>query len=335
MTKFLLSALLLSVVAGTLVLAAMPEAGQAQQVTVTGLVVERTQASWIGGATVRLSGSPPFFTDLDGVFRFSRVTPGRHTLTVQALGYQARSLEVDIRSDTTLTIEMDPDPILLDSLLVRSGNIKIKGEIFDAQTGDRILYAQVTVQPGFSTFDARLGRFTVKKVPIGRPVTVLVEAIEYLPARIALITEADTSLTIEMEPDSVAIRLLAQKGQILEARFDSLPYRRTVLDKEDLAQYAVRPAIEGIRMQLRWYGIGWTKERMTSDPNCLFIDDRQQMHFAFLWGLGTGEIERVEVYDRGGMVRVYTKRYIAGLGAKELPAIRYMKVGQQRSICRR
>jgi hypothetical protein len=250
------------------------------------------------------------------------------------MGYQTRSLELEIQSDTTLTIEMDPDPIRLDSLLVRSGNIRIRGELFDALTGDRVLYAQVTVQPDFSTFDALLGRFTVKKVPIGRAVTVLVEAIEYLPARIALITEADTSLTIEMEPDSVAIRLLAQKVQMLEARSLSLTVRQRALDKEDLARYAAWPAREAIGTVLSLQGVGAFRERMTLDPHCIFVDDREQFHLAFLWGLGTGEIERVESYDRGRMVRVYTKRYVMGLGAKELPPISYTRVGLRRPICR-
>jgi len=336
LTRPLSSVLSCVVSAGAFFSVINPGAASAQEITVTGRVVERTQSSWIGGATVRLSGSPPFFTDLDGAFRFSRVIPGRHTLTVQALGYRTRSMELMIQSDTTITIELDPDPIVLDSLLVgsRSGTIRIRGEIFDAQTGDRVLYAQVTVQPDFSTFDALLGRFTAKKVPIGRAVTVLVEAIEYLPARIALITEADTSLTVEMEPDSVAIRLLAQKAQMLEARSLSLPVRQRVLDKEELARYAAWPAREAIVTHLGMSGTRAFRERMTKDPHCIFIDDRQQFHLAFLWGLGAGEIERVELYDRGRMVRVYTKRYVMGLGAKELPPLSYTRGGLMGPICR-
>ena len=314
MTKFSSSALLLFVVAGTLVPAAMPEAGQAQQVTVTGLVVERTQASWIGGATVRLSGSPPFFTDLDGVFRFNRVTPGRHTLTVQALGYQARSLEVEIRSDTTLTIEMDPDPILLDSLLVRSGNIRIRGEILDAQTGQRVLFAQVTVTPGFSTVGAVSGEFTVRRVPTGRAVTVLVEAVEYLPARIALITEADTSLTIELEPDPVGIRLIAQRVQKLETRSNSLPISKKVIDREDMALTPGWSIYDMIRVRLTGRGNQWS-DRLSEAPerlSCLIIDEVEVRYTAFLWGLTAREVERVEIFGNGKMIRVYTKRFLIG-----------------------
>ena len=322
---------------GILAFAAAPGAVWAQQITVTGLVVERTQASWIGGATVRLSGSPPFFTNLDGAFQFTRVTPGRHTLTVQALGYETRSIDLVVQADTALLIEMDPDPIVLDSLLVRTGNIRIRGDIRDAQTGQRVLYAQVTVRPGFSTVGAISGRFTVKKVPIGRAVTVLVEAVEYLPARIALITEADTSLTIELEHDSIGIRLLAQKVRALEARSNSIPYRRRDIDKEEMARWAGWTIYEIVQRQISMMSFGRpgrNRARRLDEPPCLFIDDQQQMHIAFLWGLSAGEVERVEIYDRGGMIRVYTKRFVVGLGVKQLPSILYIKDGLGRPVCR-
>jgi hypothetical protein len=319
-------------VAGLLVSGSAPGAARGQQVTVTGLVVERTQSSWIGGATVRLSGSPPFFTDLDGAFQFTRVTPGRHTLTVEAMGYRTRSVELEIRSDTALTIELDPDPILLDSLLVRSGNVRIRGEILDAQTGRGVPYAQVSVIPGLSTVGAINGYFNVKGVPIGRAVTVLVEAIEYLPARIALITEADTSLTIVLEHDSVGIKLLAQQVEKLESRSHSIPYTTDVIDRKDMALYPGWTTYEIVQARLKMIRYG---RRIRDDnPICLFIDDRLQLHVAVLWALWAGEVERVEIYDRGGMVRAYTKRFVVGLGSKKPGPMLYFKGGFGPPVCR-
>jgi len=211
MGKFLPPSQAWILVAGIQVFAVVPEAAWTQEFTVMGLVVERTQTSWIGGAAVRLSGSPPFYTNVGGAFQFTGVTPGPHTITVEAMGYHTRSMDVVIRADTALLIEMDPDPVVLDSLLVRAANITIRGEILDAQTRQRVLYAQVTVQPDFSTVGAISGQFRIRNVPVGRAVTVLAEAVEYLPARIALITAADTALTIELDPDPVGIRLLAEQ----------------------------------------------------------------------------------------------------------------------------
>jgi hypothetical protein len=302
------------VVVGILAFTAAPGATQAQQVTVTGLVVERTQSSWIGGATVQLSGASPFFTNLDGTFQFDRVTPGRHTLTVEAMGYQTRSMELDLRSDTILTIEMDPDPILLDSLLVRAGDITIKGEILDARTGAWILFAQVTVQPGLPTVDAYSGRFTVRRVPVGRAVTVLVEAVEYLPVRIALITETDTSLTVELEPDPVGIQLIAEQIQKLETRSNRTPYPKHVIDREDMALTPGWTIYDMIRTRLNAMGRGRQfSERYTGRMACLFIDEVNVGYPSFLKGLTAGEVDRVEIYKRGNHIRVYTKRFLINM----------------------
>ncbi len=319
----------------------------AQEATVTGVVVEASSLSTIGGATVRLSGSPPFFTNLDGAFQFPEVAPGRHTLTVEALGYRTRSTQLMVREDTAVVIQMDPDPIVLDSLLVRAGDIKgitIKGDIRDAETGQRVLYAEVTVEPGFSPVGALSGQFKVKKVPVGRPVSVLVEAVEYLPVRIALITERDTTLTVELEPDPVGIRLIAQQARKLEARSRGQPYRRRVLGEDRLALLPTWSMYEVVIRELGFAKRSWNRSSSLSrmapgrspgvSAQCLFIDDVQQMHFAFLWGLWPGEVARVEIYDGGGMVRVYTKRYLVRLLGKEPGPMFYSRGGLMGPICR-
>jgi len=67
---------------------------------------------------------------------------------------------------------------------------------------------------------------------------------------------------------------------------------------------------------------------------CVFIDDVQQLDFGFLWSLSAGEVERIEIYDGGGMIRVYTKRFVIGLLGKEPVHMLYMKGGLFRPVCR-
>jgi hypothetical protein len=105
MTRSPLTSLLLAL--------AGPLAAGAQQVTVSGVVVYGSPPASVGGATVRLSGSGAYFTDLDGWFRFEHVPPGPHTLTVQALGYRTRSLDLVIAADTILAVELEPDPVAI------------------------------------------------------------------------------------------------------------------------------------------------------------------------------------------------------------------------------
>ena len=130
-----------------------------QEVTVAGIVVERGTLSSIGGATVSLSGKPAFFTGLDGRFRFTEVVPGSATLTISALGYHPLNLELYIRGDTTLTVEMDPDPIRMDSLLVMPGKISIRGTIRDGVSGLRVPRANLYIGSGQETTANHRGFF--------------------------------------------------------------------------------------------------------------------------------------------------------------------------------
>ena len=93
----------------TLLLWVVSAEAQTPSFTVSGRVVEKVHSTWIGGATVRLSGHPFFITDSDGRFRFTSVTPGLHTLTVEAMGYRSRQLELLARADTALLVEMEVD----------------------------------------------------------------------------------------------------------------------------------------------------------------------------------------------------------------------------------
>lgn len=316
--------------AGLLVIGSGPATAGAQQVTVTGVVIEASRSSWIGGALVRLSGSPPHLTDVDGRFRFEGVAPGRHTLTVEAYGYRSRTLELRVRTDTVLRIEMEPDPIVLDSLMVAAEDVTIEGTIVDASTGDRVLYAEVTVYPGGRTTGAVSGGFTLRDVPGGRATTVVVEALEYLPARIALITGSDTSLTVELEPDPVAARMIAQQARRLEVRSWSVPFATTSLGRGDVTRTGL-PIVDLIRHRLD-PGLVDSRTRLPA-TSCLFIDDQRVWPEA-LRGLVAGQVERIEIFGRGRMIRVYTVRYTASLmGEPVLPAIIYIAGGLGSLTC--
>lgn len=315
-----------TLLAGLLVAGLCPPVLRAQDITVSGVVVEAARSSWIGGAVVRLSGSRADLTDADGRFRFSGVAPGRHTLSVEAYGYRPWSAELVLRADTTLQVEMEPDPVLLDSLVVAAEDVTIKGKIVDRATGRRILRAQVTVYPGGRTEGANSGDFTLHDVPAGRATTVVAEALAYLPARIALITESDTTLLVELDPDSVGLRMLGSQAERLEKRSRSVPLATTSMSREDLFRREATPVTELLR--------GRVSERLLDRryhrfpiTRCLFIDDRKVWPEE-LETLYAGEVGRLEIFDRGRMIRVYTTSYLARLmGSGLLPGIIYNETG--------
>jgi hypothetical protein len=172
---------------------------------------------------------------------------------------------------------------------------------------------------------------------VGRAVTVLVEAVEYMPARIALITEGDTTLAIELEPDPVGIAIVAAQVEKLKTRSNSIPFSRSVIDRDDLVHYRGGTAYDIVDARLRTVRFSRNPYSMTRGGEryqCVFIDDVQQIDLGFLLSLSAGQIERIEIYDRGGMIRAYTKRYVLGLMGKDPPPIVYNKTGILRPICR-
>jgi hypothetical protein len=272
-------------------------------------VLEREHATWIGGATVRLSGRAPFITGSDGRFRFGNLAPGEYTLTAEAMGYRSRSITLDVRGDTVVSIEMEVDPVRLDSLLVRPGTITLKGSVVDASTGRRIPEARVRAGALRETFTNGGGAFRIKDLPRGHAIPVLVDAYRYLPGRISLITETDTTLNVELRPDSLGIRLFAAATRELDARTASVPLSVWALDRAFLDRTPSRSVYDVIK---------WRNGGRDFSTQCLFIDDRKQFGTDILFSYNASEVERIEVYRgsrmglrRLAMIRVYTQEFVA------------------------
>jgi hypothetical protein len=324
---------LLLVACGALFLWATPSEAQTPSFTVSGRVVESPSLFWIGGATVRLSGRPVFITDSSGEFRFSGVPPGPHTLTVEAMGYRSHQRPLVVRADTVLLVEMEIDPVRMDSLLVmkETGTFTLRGRVTDGSTGRRLPGARVQADSRFTTFTDGVGSFRIKNLPRGFSLPVLVDAFKYLPARIALIAEDDTTLTIELEPDSLAIKLFEATVQRLENRLDTRPryakHLNTIaLDRDHMDRTPSRSAYDVIV---------WRLSGREFSGECVFLDEVKIYDKGRLDLYDAAEIERIEIYGKGTMVRVYTQSFIAdNLGGSEaFPPIKYLPGGLGPDIC--
>lgn len=282
----------------------------AQTVVVRGSVVEPANATRIGGAAVELSGVGRASTDANGEFLFPRVTPGRHAISVRALGYTPWETTLDIRADTTLVIELAVDPVHLDSLRVAGGTITVEGVVTGADTGRRIVGALVFVGEDEQTETSLSGRFDVGDVPVGLAIAVDVRALEYLPARIALITGRDTTLSIALVPDPISRRMVELQMERLHVRSRTVGNSRIELDREALLR---TPSWSAYDVVVRRLG--------RSNPiRCLVIDEVPiRLTPGFIHGddlLGswlTEEIQHIEIFGRGAMVRVYTREFMERL----------------------
>ena len=309
--------------------------GQAQEVSVSGVVVEAGQSSPIAAASIQFAGLAPVFTDASGRFRFNAVIAGRHTLTVSALGYHRRSLSLVIRADTALRIELDPEPFALDTLVVQPRNVTVRGTIRDSMTRQKILEAQVTEYPGFRTVGAISGAFVLRDVQRGRATTIVVEAPDYLSARIAFVPAEDTALSFELRPDPVALRMVAQQAERLDARAQTVAIPVADLDQDEIRRSGAQTVMDLLR---RLLPPGAVPDRMPASGGsrpCVFLDD---LPFAFsdFYGFNPDGIDRIEVYGHHGeMIRVYTRRYLRRLmKASNLPRVIYMNIGTGAPACR-
>lgn len=295
------------VAAGAVVLMA-PASLAAQGLTVSGVVIESTRGARVAGATVRLGDQRSFFTDLDGAFHFTDVPAGLHAMVVEAYGYRPRTLSLNLRSDTTLRVELEPAPIELDTLAVDLDNVTVRGTVRDAETNLPILVAQLLVYPGGRSVGAISGRFRLENVPAGHPITLVVEAMEYLPARLSLVPEGDTTLAIPLETDPVALRMVQQQVKRLEVRAQAVPVSLTALNREDLERHVYLNVLDVIRQRAP-RSVPREDKDIWGRRGCYFLDD-SKVPLDVFQGLRPEQIERIEIFGRGSMIRVYTRRYV-------------------------
>jgi hypothetical protein len=120
----------------------------------------------------------------------------------------------------------------------------------------------------------------------------------------------------------------------LEVRSQSVPFSQRVTGVEDLYQYAGWPVFDIVDAQLAMFGRRGVRLSTKNLHPCLFIDDVQRTHSSLLYGITAGEVERIEIYDGGRMIRVYTKRFLIGMLGREPGPIVYNKTGLMGPYCR-
>jgi hypothetical protein len=298
------------------------------QVRVSGRVVDETGTAPVAGASVRVTGSDTTMTTgPSGTFAFGGLIPGKMVLTVSAVGRRFVSMPLELEADTVITVVMRPHVVALDPLVIRPGALNIKGTIVDSVTGDYLWFAQAGIYPGERWVNARNADFKFDKVAPG-PVTIVVEAAEYLPAVISFDARRDTAFRVKLVIDTVARRMIARQINRLDERAEAQPYDIRAFTREDFDRERAESIGRFIGRQL--FRPQFTqREQMAQSASdaCVFYDDRR-IPPQMLQGILPELVERVEFYRRGAMIRVYSKRYVRSLIVKEvLPKLTYIPTG--------
>jgi hypothetical protein len=289
----------------------------AQPVRISGTVVdERSQP--VAGATLRLTGADSAVTTpANGTFLFEGIFPNGMILTVTAPGYEFRSIPLS-PGNTALTVTLKSRITNLDPMIVRPKAFRVKGQVVDARSGDALLFARVTLYPDNRARDANdVGDFRFDSAGAGT-MTIIAEAMEHLPVAIQFTATRDTSLgKIRMPIDSVAMRMMNQQVERLKKRSQGSEFPVRYADRTDIAREARSAISEMVEALLVRRLDRRTTMRQSASESCVFYDDRK-IAPGMLFGIYPELIERVEVFHRGGMIRIYSKRYVMSLMGQEM-----------------
>jgi hypothetical protein len=307
-----------------------PAVLMAQGARVNGTVVnERLEP--IRGATLRLTGADSSLTTgPSGTFQFEGIFPSGMILTVSAPGYEFRSIPLS-PGNTTLTITMKSSITTLDKMVIRPKGVRVKGQVVDDRTGEALLFARVSLFPDGRTVDAsNVGDFRFDSIQ--GPVTIVAEAMEHLPVQIQLNPSRDTTIKLRMRIDSVAVRMIAQQVTRLQKRSQAVPHTLKYADSERIQNEARTSIAEMVDKLLIRPMNRRTLTGQSANDACVFYDDKK-IPPGMLLGIYPELVERVEVYARGAMIRVYSKRYVMALTAQgELRKVLYLNAGM-RPVC--
>jgi hypothetical protein len=278
-----------------------PGYGQFGIHVVSGRVIQEGEPHGIPGATVSLGRDLVSLSGPAGAFRFPKVPGGRYTLRVEAMGYRSRAISLVIHSDTTLLVELEVQPIPIDSLLVRGGSVNVRGRVLDGVTGGSIPEAWVHTPFSAEVYTRSDGSFRLRGIPRGYPAPIDIGAYRYLPRSDTLLAHGDTTLSIALSPDSLAMKMFERAAEQMDLRARRVNLSQVQLSREFIERRISHSLGELIR----------TKTGRRVSTECLFIDEVRQPFVEVLDTYFASEIERIEIFGRGRMIRIYTQDFVA------------------------
>lgn len=287
-----------------------PSAAEAQEaVSVGGIVVDGGTGQPVFAILATLSGQVPILTDRAGRFRFDNVRPGTHTLSLSGVGHVPVSMTLEVRSDTTVVLEIDVAPVALDTLTVEARQVGVKGVVRDRAADVWLIDAEVIATPDFQARTDPIGRFNLGKVPSGVPVTMTVRSFGYLPETITLVPSNDTTVVFQLEEDPVAQAMIAEQMKRLDDRLSDRRYSAVpTLEREDLLK-----GLNGSVYDVLKYELGSAMYRHVS---CVIIDERPRLAPWMYGHIHPDRIHRIEILEIPGgrrrrlLVRMYSRQFV-------------------------
>ena len=194
--------------------------------------------------------------------------------------------------------------------------VTVSGTVTDASTGVPIAGAAVTLERSRRTvWTDEHGRFTVTKVEPGEE-SLTVEELGYKDGNLEIaVGEGTAPVDLRLQPDPVLVEGLAVVARRLRTRPEAMYMSMRAFDERELAltnSFSVAEALQNrgaiIPMPCRFGGYNCIYTRGLVVPARVWLDDMRL--FGGLDELQTipvTDLYRVEVYERGRFVQIYTK----------------------------
>ena len=302
-----------------LLLAARPYAAAAQAgAAVLGRVYDAETDAAVQNAIVTLEGFGSTLTDPEGRFRFRGVGAGTYTLRVEGFSYAPYSERVDVDGDVSLEVALGSSPLPLDSLIVEAGTVDYHGRVRDPVRDFNLLDAQVIVRGRDPVWTDSHGRFDVRDLPEGLPVSITVRAVGYVSVDTTLVPDDEERHDFELERDPFAEALLAIQAKRLEERADGRAAvgRWAEMDREEVLRYATGSHSLSTMLEFEY------PEHIRGRIVCTYIDEREANLTTY--APYPEEIERIELLqfdalpDRPLMLQIFTRSFVMAMATQDV-----------------
>lgn len=267
--------------------------------------MERSTGEAINGAAVELAGSRAVVSNARGEFVIPGVKPGRRRLVVKMIGYRDWQTTLDVQGDLDVRVDLEIEAVRVQGVTATNRTYTIHGKVVDRAKRNPVMDVDVFLGANRRTLTNINGRFKFSKVRVQDAARIEVRAIGMMPAVLLMQADRDTTVEVSLEPDPVGERMLAQQIQRLDTRLNAVPHSVQKIDHAGLMELPGPTLFEIVRMRLA------VNQRA---GRCVFIDEHRTIDgLEDLKALIPELVERLEIIDRGEMVRVYTRRYVEAM----------------------
>lgn len=198
--------------------------------------------------------------------------------------------------------------------------VTVQGQVIDHATGQPVAGALVEVEKlHYRATTDREGRFTVRKVRPGeQELTVTRLGYQGEVTTVWVVPGAET-VAIRLRPDPVVLEGLTVKMDLLDRRQRRTPYSSRVFGRSALASTASASVLDFVQTHggvifLNCGEYSFERDCAYSRGSLIrpavYLDEMPNFGVEGLRGVRPWEVERVEVYQGGRQIRIYTSAFL-------------------------